>query len=310
MRRTSHYQEIAEETSTPHVVTIGNFDGVHIGHRALLKAARRRADSLGVSLAVLTFEPHPAEILKPGTERLRLVTPDRKSELLAACGVELALFQRFDADFAALDAEEFVRAVLREALLAKLVYVGENFRFGRGRGAGVGKLSRFGRKYGFDVYSAELIQKGSAAVSSSRIREVLADGDVRAAAKMLGRFHEVGGTVVRDRQIGQTMGFPTINLKDVDVMFPKSGIYAALVDIDSRTVPAAAYIGDRPTMGAGFSIEAHLLDFSGELYQARATIRFVDRIRDDQKFDTTDQLAAQIASDIARIREILAEIND
>ena len=309
MKCMNRYQEIAREETPPHVVTIGNFDGVHVGHRALLGAARCRADSLGISLAVLTFEPHPAEILKPETEKLRLVTPERKRELLSECGVELALFQAFDAEFAALSAEAFARAVLVDALRARLVYVGENFRFGKGREAGVGTLSKFGRRFGFDVYSAELIQRGETAVSSSRIREALTRGDVAAAAKMLGRYHEVSGTVSRDRQLGKKMGFPTINLKNVTVMFPKPGIYAALADVGGRTVSAAAYIGDRPTMGSGFSIEAHLLDFGGDLYEESATLRFVARIRDDEKFDTTDQLTRQIAADIAEIRGILASAN-
>jgi riboflavin kinase/FMN adenylyltransferase len=310
MKRVNRYQEVISENSSPYVVTIGNFDGVHIGHRALLSAARCRADSLGISLAVLTFAPHPIELLQPDAAQSRLVTPEKKLSLLRECHVDLAVFQTFDAAFAALDPEAFVRVVLVEALEAKLVYVGENFRFGKGREAGVGALSRFGRRFGFDVYSAELIQSGKIPVSSSRIRDALSEGDVTAASRMLGRHHEITGIVARDRQFGKKMGFPTINLNGVSVMLPKPGIYAALAEVGEKSIPAAAYIGDRPTTGSGFSIEAHLLDFEGDLYEETATLRLVERIRDDRKFNDIDQLTRQIADDIERIRGIIKKIHD
>ena len=305
MKRISHYQALQRDPDTPHVVTIGNFDGVHIGHQALLAEARKQADGWGLSLAVVTFEPHPVEVLNPGLKELRLITPDRKSALLARCGVDLALFQKFDVGFAALDTETFAREVLFGALHSRLVYVGDNFRFGRARGGGIRTLSYIGRKLGFEVQSTPLIQQGDAPVSSSRIRLLLEEGRVREASALLGRPHEITGTVTPDQQMGQKMGFATINLKNVHVMYPKSGIYAAFCHVGERRVPAAVYIGDRPTLGAGFSIEAHLLDFSEELYEQQVTLEFIEWIRDDRAFDSTDALVAQINHDITQIREIL-----
>ncbi len=309
MKRVSHYQAVQCDNDVSQVVTIGNFDGVHVGHRALLAAAREQADALGLSLAVLTFEPHPVEVLKPGSEKLRLVGPKRKEELLAECGVDIALFQRFDRGFAAMEIETFAREVLAKSLQARLVYVGENFRFGRGRGGNVRALTDFGRKLGFKVIAKPLIQLDNQVVSSSRIRELLSEGRAAEAATLLGRFHEVTGTVLPDQQLGKKMGFPTINLRDVAVMFPGAGIYAAFCDVGDRAYRAAAYIGDRPTLGTGFSIEAHLLDFEGELYQREVTLRFVQHIRDDRKFNSTRELTDQITDDIARIKQILSALS-
>jgi riboflavin kinase/FMN adenylyltransferase len=307
MKRFTQYSEVAAHNGRPRVVTIGNFDGVHIGHQAVLRAARKEALRLGLELAVLTFDPHPAEILKPGHLKLRLVAPERKAALLEACGVDLALFQKFDRAFAALSAETFAREVLAEALHTRLVFVGGNFRFGRGREAGVEQLTRLGQKLGFDVYGEPLIRASREEVSSSRIRRCLLDGDVDTARELLGRCHEVHGTVTRGREMGAKIGFPTINLRDFTELQPGPGIYAALCDFDGRAHPAAAYIGNRPTLNAGFSVEAHLLDFDEDLYGKRVALRFVTRIRDDEKFEDTGALVRQITADVARIREVLEE---
>ena len=307
MKRFSHYTFLAREESKPRVVTIGNFDGVHIGHQAVLRAARKEADRLGLELALLTFDPHPAEIMKPDARKLRLVEPYRKAELLAACGVDIALFQKFDREFAALSAETFARVVLAEALNARLVFVGGNFRFGRGREAGVDELRRLGEELGFEVSGEPLIHSSDVLVSSSRIRELLLKGDVSGARALLSRSHELSGTVARGREMGGKIGFPTINLVDFQALQPGPGIYAAVCDFDGKEIKAAAYIGSRPTMNAGFSVEAHLLDFNDDLYGKRVVLRFVERIRDDQKFDSTSALVRQITLDIKRIREVLEE---
>jgi riboflavin kinase / FMN adenylyltransferase len=305
MKQFIHYSDVASFIRKPRVVSIGNFDGVHTGHRAVLRAAKWEANLRFLELAVLTFEPHPVEVLIPDAPKLRLVETDRKAELLSECGVDLVLFQRFDDDFADLSARRFAKEVLEEALLSKLVFVGENFRFGHRREAGVDDLVRLGEEMGFEVFGETLIQAGESEVSSSRIRRALTDGDVRAANQMLGRPHEVSGTVKEDRAVGAKMGFPTINLTNINVVIPKPGIYAALCDTDGDVFPAAAYIGDRPTMGAGFSVEAHLLDFDGDLYGQRVTLKFIERVRDDQKFDSAEALTRQIEADVSAIRGIL-----
>ncbi len=305
MKRFVHYSEVGSFIPKPRVVTIGNFDGVHRGHRAVLQAAKQEANRRFLELAVLTFEPHPAEILIPDAPKLRLVETDRKAELLAECGVDLVLFQKFDETFAAVSAQRFAKEVLCDAMMSKLVFVGENFRFGHNREAGVDTLGRLGKAFGFEVVGESLIQSGAAEVSSSRIRRALAEGDVHTAGDLLGRPHEIPGTVKEDRSMGAKMGFPTINLDEISVVIPKPGIYAAECLHKDATFPAAAYIGDRPTLGTGFAVEAHLLDFSGDLYGERVSLKFIERIRDDQKFDDTAVLVRQIEQDIARIRDIL-----
>lgn len=300
-----HYSEISGRDSQPRVVTIGNFDGVHLGHQTVLNAARREADRLGIDLAVLTFEPHPAEILKPDGPKLRLVEPARKAALLEGCGVDLTLFQQFDAAFSLMSAERFADRVLVRALSAKLVFVGDNFRFGRGREAGVGTLKSLGQLMGFDVFGEALVQLENQEISSSRIRRLLARGQVSEARRLLGRCHEVSGIVVKDRSVGKSIGFPTINLTDTKVMLPGPGIYAALCDVQGEAVKAAAYVGSRPTMDAGFAVEAHLLDFAQELYGQRVTLRFLEHVRDDRRFDSPEALVRQITDDIARIRTVL-----
>ncbi len=309
MKYVVDYQDlISVDTSVPRIVSIGNFDGVHVGHQAVLAHARQEATRLGMELAVLTFEPHPAELLKPEGPRLRLVEPERKADLLDTCGADLVLAQRFDEEFSRLDAESFSADVLVHALHAKLIIVGENFRFGRGRGGDVAALVRFGTELGFEVRGERLVRSDEADVSSSRIRQLLLAGDVANAHRLLGRFHEVPGTVVAGHGEGAGLGFPTINLGDVKVLVPGPGIYAAQCAVDETEIMAAAYIGDRPTMGHGFSIEAHLLDYSGDLYGRRVAVRFVERVRGDEKFESPEKLAEQVARDVDRIRQILRQL--
>jgi riboflavin kinase/FMN adenylyltransferase len=309
MKRFVHYSELSSYSVKPRVVTIGNFDGVHLGHRAVLNAAKQEANRRSLELAVLTFEPHPAEILMPDAPKLRLVEAERKAALFAECGVDLVLFQKFDKTFAGFSPKRFAEEVLAEALFARLVFVGENFRFGRGREAGVAELTSLGRELGFEVTGESLIQSGELEVSSSRIRKALFEGDVEAAARMLGRPHEIPGVVKLDRAMGSKMGFPTINLEGIRVVIPKPGIYAAVCETQGKNHPAAAYIGDRPTMGAGFAVEAHLLDFEGDLYGERVFLRFIKRIRDDVKFNSKEALTRQIEADIACVRKVLENLD-
>ncbi|MCP4606702.1 MAG: bifunctional riboflavin kinase/FAD synthetase [Proteobacteria bacterium] len=305
MKYVFDYKELTTVSAKPRIVTIGNFDGVHLGHQAVLAKARKDADLLNMELAALTFEPHPADLLKPSGPQLRLVEPDRKAALLIDCGADLVLAQRFDKEFAHLTAEHFVTEVLVRSLGAKLIIIGENFRFGRGREGDVELLCQFGDKLGFEVRGEQLIRSDNADVSSSRIRQLLIKGDVAGVRRLLGRCHEVPGTVVSGRGQGIKLGFPTVNLGKIKVLVPSPGIYAAYCDIEGSTQMAAAYIGDRPTMGHGYSIEAHLLDYTGDLYDRRVVIRFVERVRDDKKFANLEALTEQMAKDVDRAREIL-----
>jgi riboflavin kinase/FMN adenylyltransferase len=305
MRVVQHYRDLKPDAAARRVVSIGNFDGVHVGHRAVLAAARAEADRIGGELAVLTFEPHPAELLGRARPVLRLVEPERKAALLAACGVDLALVQRFDAAFAALGAAEFATEVLAGALRSARVVVGEGFRFGAGRGGDFAALRALGERLGFAVAAAPLVTDTGAAVSSTRIRAALLAGDVAGARRLLGRPHEVAGGVVRGRGVGRGLGFPTANVGGVRVLLPAPGIYAARCAVRSQILPAAVYLGERPTLGHGLALEAHLLDYDAELYGERIAIEFIDRVRGEQRFDGVAALRAQMATDVARIRSIL-----
>jgi riboflavin kinase/FMN adenylyltransferase len=310
MRCFIDYKELIALREKSRVVTIGNFDGVHLGHKAVLAQARNEADQLDLEVAVLTFEPHPVELLKPESPRQRLVDPERKTALLAECGSDVVLAQRFDDSFADLTAERFAGDVLVRALGAKMVIVGENFRFGRGREGGLAKLCKLGDELGFSVRSKQLVRSGDEEISSTRIRKLIMEGDVVTANQLLGRCHALPGKVIHGKGKGKEFGYPTINLGDVSVLVPGPGIYAAYCTIDDREHQAAVYIGDRPTLGYGYTIEAFLIDYSGDLYGHRATLRFVERLRGDEKFDSPSSLIEQITKDVERSRTILGSNRD
>ncbi len=305
MRHFIDYKELTASREQPRVVTIGNFDGVHRGHQAVMAEARKEANQLGTELAVLTFEPHPAELLQKESPRQRLVEPQRKVELLSEHGADLVLAQRFDERFSDLSAEQFAVDVLGKALNAKLVIVGKNFRFGHDRKGDVNTLSEFGNSIGFSVKSEQLLQFDKTEVSSTRIRQMLSNGDVSGARKLLGRYHTLPGTVKTGQGQGKELGFPTVNLGDIAVLAPGPGIYAAHCDIGDSVEKAAAYIGNRPTMGFGNTIEAFLLDYSGDLYGKRIILKFIERVRGDQKFDSVESLVGQIALDVEKARELI-----
>ncbi|MDJ0762564.1 MAG: riboflavin biosynthesis protein RibF [Myxococcota bacterium] len=299
------YKALAAFPARPRIISIGNFDGVHLGHQAVLAKARQDADQMDLALAVLTFEPHPTELLSPEASRLRLATPERKVALLGQSGADLVLIQRFDSDFAHLSAQCFAADVLAKALCAKHVIVGENFRFGHGREGNVTLLRQYGQELGFEVSGEHLIRFAEADVSSSRIRKHLLDGDVTAAKQLLGRYHEMPGKVIADRGHGTAIGIPTINLANIQVVIPGPGIYAAYCDIGDKTEKAAVYIGNRPTLGFGYSVEAHLLGVSENLYDRDVVLRFVARVRGDETFDSEAQLIAQIKKDIAHVQTLM-----
>lgn len=295
-------------------VSIGAYDGVHVGHRELLRVLRERADALGVRSAVVTFDRHPATVVRPGSAP-RLLTDDaQKLELLGACGVDLTVVVRFDAKRAQESAEEFVDEVLCDALGAKAVVVGEDFHFGRGRAGDVALLRRLGTEKGFDVTGVALSGHEGEPVSSTRIRALVAAGDVAEAARLLARPHEVRGVVVRgDGRGGPQLGMPTANLSvRADLVIPALGIYAGWCRrADGVLVPAAVSVGLRPTFSrpGGTApaplIEAHLIDFHGDLYGERVGVAFVERLRDERRFERVEDLAAQMRADVVAARRVL-----
>lgn len=310
MQRFLDFRDIPGQAVTRgSVVSIGNFDGVHLGHQSIVSHALQEASVLGMTMAVLTFEPHPSEVLAPKQKRMRLASPARKVALLGELGVELLLSQHVDLELLSLSADDFCFHVLAQSLSARAVVVGENFRFGRGRRGDIASLTRCGQELGFEVHVSALVQISGEAVSSTRVRQQLLAGEVKVARELLGRPHELSGVVVRGHGKGRSLGFPTINLAPVETLLPHSGIYAALCRLSGEPslLPAAVYIGNRPTLGHGETVEAHLIGASGDLYGRSASLLFIERVRAEQRFTSEAELRTQMAKDIGTTERILEE---
>ncbi|MEU8261083.1 bifunctional riboflavin kinase/FAD synthetase [Micromonospora sp. NPDC048999] len=290
------------------VVTIGVFDGVHKGHQATIGHAVTRARELGVRSVVVTFDPHPAEVVRPGSHPAVLTEPARKAELIEALGVDVLCVVPFTPEFSRLPAEAFVHDVLVEHLHAALVVVGDNFRFGHKAAGDVALLERLGRTFGFGVEGAPLVAEAGTVFSSTYIRSCVDAGDVAAAAAALGRPHRVEGVVVRGDQRGRELGYPTANLlTHRHAAVPADGVYAArLVRRGREPLAAAVSVGTNPTFsGRERRVEAYVLDFSGDLYGERLALDFVAHLREQRTYDSIEPLVAQIAEDVDRTRRAL-----
>jgi len=290
----------------PSVVAVGNFDGVHLGHAAVLGRAVQRARSSSSLALALTFVPHPVRVLAPGREPARLTPVDRKLELIAEQGLDTCVLLPFDRRLAAMPAREFARAVLRDGVRASRVIVGQGFRFGADRAGGVPLLEGLGPELGFEVEPVAAVLHEGEPVSSSRIRHALVEGQVELAASLLGRAHQVSGVVVSGDRRGREIGFPTANLGGMRALLPGTGVYACIAAVGGEQRMAAVHVGDRPTFGRGRSVEAHLLDFAGDLYGREIALAFVARLRSDQRFASVDALVEQIRRDVVACRGILA----
>jgi riboflavin kinase/FMN adenylyltransferase len=298
------------------VVTIGAFDGVHQGHRKVLQLVRELADARHLDAAVLTFDRHPAQVVRPESAPRLLTSLDQKLELLAATGLlDLICVLRFDEARSHETAEEFVHEVLVARLAARVVVVGADFHFGHRRGGNVALLERMGLDLGFEVIGLGLVAPEPASdhepYSSTRVRGALAHGDVDAAAALLGGFHEVRGTVVTGDRRGRELGYPTANVMVAgETALPADGIYAGRFrGADGRWRPCAISLGRRPTFyehADASLLEAYVLDFDGDLYGQEVAVQFVARLRGEQKFDSVDDLVAQIGRDVAAARVSLA----
>jgi len=295
-------------------VTIGVFDGVHLGHQHVLAALRQEADARGVVSAVATFDTHPALILRPENAPKLLTTLEQKLELLEANGVDIVYLVHFDAERSLTEPQLFAEQVFVDALHAKAIVVGEDFHFGHGRQGNVERLREFGVGFGFDVLGLELIQHEPGAaepVSSTAIRRALAGGDVASAAVMLGRPYEVRGIVQQGDERGRTIGFPTANIPvSKQMAWPSDGVYAGWYTRPSGERHACAInIGRRPTFyehAQQSLLEAHLLDFDGDLYGEEGRVSFVEFLRSEHRFDGIDALASQLKKDVEHARSILA----
>jgi riboflavin kinase/FMN adenylyltransferase len=295
------------------VVTIGVYDGVHLGHHAVLRLVRELADARRLAAVCVTFDRHPAEVVRPESAPCLLTTPDRKLELLDATGyLDLAFVLHFDEARSREPADEFVREVLVGAAHARLVVVGADFHFGKGRGGDVALLQQMGAELGFEVLGVGLeAAPGGTIYSSTRIRELLAEGDVAGAAALLGRPHGARGTVVEGDRRGRELGYPTANVAVPGrACLPADGIYAGtFVGADGVERMSAISLGRRPTFyeSADASLlEAYVLDFDGDLYGQDVRVRFMSRLRGEVKFDSVDALVAQIGRDVADTRRALS----
>jgi riboflavin kinase/FMN adenylyltransferase len=294
------------------VVTIGAFDGVHLGHQALLRLVREEADKRGLPTALVTFDRHPAQVVRPESAPKLLTTLDEKLELLEATGlVDHAVVLTFDDARRQESAEDFVTEVLDGCLRARLIVVGADFHFGNGRRGNVALLEQMGRDLGFDVIGLELVSgPETVTYSSTLVRQRLAEGDVRGAAELLGRVHDVRGTVVEGDRRGRELGVPTANVAVPDqICLPAAGIYAGtFTGADGVERPAALSLGRRPTFYTDqpyLLLEAYLLDFSGDLYGQEATVGFVDRIRSEERFDSVEALVEAMHRDVEAVRRVL-----
>lgn len=294
------------------VVAIGNFDGVHLGHRTVLAQAAGIAARLKRPLGALIFEPHPREFLHPEAPRFRLTPLREKARLLEATGIDLLYVERFDATLAARPAEDFVRRILIEGLGVAHIVVGYDFRFGQGREGDIGMLQSAGATAGFGVSVTDAVKTTPSGepYSSSRIREYLREGRPRRAAELLGHWWSVEGHVASGDQRGRTIGFPTANLRLDDCIEPKHGVYAVRAEVvggpDTGVYDGVANLGLRPTFDKKeVMLEVNLFGFSGDLYGRLLRAPFIEFIRPEQKFDGLESLKAQISADAATARELL-----
>ena len=293
------------------VVTIGVFDGVHRGHQATIGHTVKLARDRGLHSVVITFDPHPAEVVRPGSHPAVLTEPARKAELVEALDVDALCVVPFTPDFSRLPAEAFVHDVLVERLHAAAVVVGENFRFGHRAAGDTALLERLGRSFGFGVEAGPLVSTGDTVFSSTYIRSLVDAGDVTAAAAALGRPHGLAGVVVRGDQRGRELGFPTANLMvHRYAAVPADGVYAAwfVRGADHPPMRAAVSVGTNPTFnGRERRVEAYVLDFDGDLYGERVRLDFVAQLREQRKYDALEPLIAQIRDDVERTRAALGD---
>ena len=289
------------------VVAIGNFDGLHLGHQAILAALTARSREQGLPAAVLTFEPHPREYFAPAQAPARLMRLRDKAEALAGAGISELRVLRFGAALAGMTADAFIEQVLVRSMRVKRVVIGEGFRFGKDRGGDVAGLRRAGAAQGFAVDEIAPCAHGGRTVSSTRVREALAAGRLDEAKSLLGRDYRMSGRVIAGQALGRKLGMQTANIRLHRRVSPLDGIFAVRVTgagLERRA--GVASVGTRPTLGGGeWLLETHVFDFSGELHRQRIAVDFIERLRDEQRFDSLEALADEMQRDAKRARAIL-----
>ncbi|MBP7377354.1 MAG: bifunctional riboflavin kinase/FAD synthetase, partial [Pyrinomonadaceae bacterium] len=288
----------------PTVLTLGVFDGLHIGHQRIMETVVVQAKAAGAVPTAITFDPHPRAVLHPESAPPLLQTLDQRLSNFEVLGIEQAIVIPFTSEFSQQPAEKFLSEIIRDRLHAKEVYLGKGFAFGKGRGGNIDLLKKMSGELGFAADEVDEVQLRGIRVSSSAIRRLLAEGRVNLARRMLGRPYGVEGVIIRGNRRGHTIGFPTANLKPHNRVIPRFGVYATATLIDGTWRKSVTNIGVRPTFEseADPSIETYVFDFDGDLYGDVLRVRFLHRIRDEKKFNGIDQLKAQIELDSARAR--------
>lgn len=312
MKRIRRLDQVTE-TDRGASAAIGNFDGVHLGHRTVLE--RARAAGHGAPLAVLTFEPHPREVFRPDDPPFRLMSADARAHRLEKIGVDLLFELPFDAALRGMTAEEFAGVVLQDGLGLTHVTVGNDFRYGKGRLGSPETLIAAGETHGFGVTIAAMASavRNGPRISSSAIREALKDGRPEDAAQMLGHWHRIEGAVIHGEKRGRSLGYPTANMDVSGLMLPRFGVYAVLADVldgpHAGSYRGAASLGVRPMFGENRpNLETYLFDFSGDLYGATISVGLVAFLRPEARFDGVDALISQMDADCARARDVLASL--
>jgi riboflavin kinase/FMN adenylyltransferase len=293
------------------VVTIGNFDGVHIGHQALFHEVIEKADALGGTSIVMTFEPHPVRVLKQNNHPPLITLYEQKVELIASTGIDVLICVPFTREFANISAREFVEDILITRIGVKAIVVGEDYTFGKNREGNLELLQTYAENFGFEIIVADWIQMSNGLadrISSTMTRKFVMAGKMAEAQKLLGRYYQIRGVVTAGRNRGgKLLGFPTANIILHDELCPKTGIYAVTVECGNKKYKGVANIGYSPTFGdQEFGVEVHILDFSDDIYGRKIRVNFIQRIRDEKKFSNISELSDQIKKDIVKAREILS----
>jgi len=292
------------------VVTMGNFDGIHLGHQALVGNAVAEAKQWRTKSVVFTFEPHPLKLLAPERAPRMIVNHQDKIDMLQALGVDAVIVQSFDHRFASIQAEDFVRRYLLERLNLSKIWLGRDLKFGRARQGDAEDLIRWGTELGFGVGIVEPILVQGKRISSSRIRQLIEQGRVDEVQPMLGRYHFISGRVVSGHRRGRNLGFPTANLASVTELLPGDGIYATILELQNHCWLSVSSVGRNPTFGEGSrTVEAFILDFAGDIYGEAVKLSFVQRIREERMFAQIEDLVTQMREDVQTARAIFDQLS-
>lgn len=297
---------------TPSVVTIGTFDGVHIGHQKIIKKLTKKASEENLISVVLTFFPHPRMVLQQNPNIQLLNTINERKEILSALGLDFIYVKEFTKEFSELSARDFVKTVLVDTLHAKYVIIGYDHQFGKNRSANIEDLKIFGAEFGFQVEEISAQDVEDVAVSSTKIRKALKTGDIKTANSFLGYDYYINGTVVRGKGFGKKMEFPTANISLAETykLIPKDGVYVVSSLYQGKLIYGMMNIGVNPTFGPGKkTLEVHFFDFNANLYDQALKIVFLDRLRDEHKFESVDALIAQLRRDRSNAQQVIAELN-